>query len=302
MYEENAMSRILGLSWSRHRLYLPDVLWAIPVVMAVVSCGGPVDNPAAPSNPALAGETFKDSTSQMHAVRTAGGQATINVCHRTEGTHDFVLISVAAAALDAHRTHGDGLVGEPVPGQPGKRFWSDCTAVSSVPVLDQSNTTFLTFGGAGAPGSAVTSGQTVAQTFTVGVSGSLTTIDLGLYKDPGTIGDVTLEILPFSVFPTFDFSASLYSTTIPITSIPLLTTALTSIDVSAANLSVTSGEQLAIALHRSAGPANSSPWVVWQDSDPASPYPGGSFFVFHPGFTQWLSVSGDHRFQTWVSP
>jgi hypothetical protein len=166
-------------------------------------------------------------------------------------------------------------------------------------VLDQSNVSFLTFGGNGAPGSFVSPTQSAAQTFTVGVEGLLAQIDIGIYKTGGTSADIRLDVLPFSVFPTFDLSASLFSAVIPIASIPLLTTALTSVDVSGANLAVRSGDQLAIVLSRSILPSGSQ--VVWQDS--ASAYLGGSFFTANPATaTQWTSASGDHRFQSWVTP
>jgi hypothetical protein len=117
----------------------------------------------------------------------------------------------------------------------------------------------------------------------------------------GAIGDVTLSLLPLSTFPEVDLGASLFSSTIPITSIPLLTTTLTTVDVSAANLDVHAGDQLAIVLSRSVGPPD-SPWVIWQDSDFLFPYVGGETFVAHPFSPVWLPVSGDHRFQTWVGP
>jgi hypothetical protein len=181
-----------------------------------------------------------------------------------------------------------------------------CTVVASpalaTPILDQSNITFLTFDGDGAPGSAVIPDQTVAQTFSVGISGVLTQIDLGIYRDADAIGDVTLNLLPASIFPSFDLSPSLLSATIPIMSIPLLTTTLTSVDVSSANLAVHLGDQLAVVLSRSVGSPDSPPWVVWQDSDFLFPYEGGSFFVAHPFIPGWIPVSGDHRFQTWVDP
>ena len=170
----------------------------------------------------------------------------------------------------------------------------------ATPILDQSNITFLTFGGEGAPGSAVSPSQTVAQTFTVGISGALTQVDLGIYRDVGAIGDVTLSLLPVSAFPSFDLNASLFSTTIAITSIPLLTTSLTTVDVSAASLGVQAGDQLAIVLSRSVGPG--VPSVVWQDSHFLFPYEGGETFVAHPPSPVWLPVSGDHRFRTWVDP
>jgi hypothetical protein len=54
----------------------------------------------------------------------------VDVCH-SEGNGGFHLISVSANALDAHRRHGDGLVGDPVPAQPGKIFGPACSVVDA---------------------------------------------------------------------------------------------------------------------------------------------------------------------------
>lgn len=49
------------------------------------------------------------------------------MCHATEGTQDYVPVSIPGEALDAHRSHGDGLVGGAVPLGPGMIFSADCT-------------------------------------------------------------------------------------------------------------------------------------------------------------------------------
>ena len=50
----------------------------------------------------------------------------VDLCHRT-GAGFYVSISVAVSAEPAHRAHGDGKIGEPVTGQPGKTFGSGCS-------------------------------------------------------------------------------------------------------------------------------------------------------------------------------
>lgn len=52
----------------------------------------------------------------------------VNVCHR-EGNGSFHLITVAYQAVQAHRTHGDALPGEAVPGNPGSKFDDTCAQV-----------------------------------------------------------------------------------------------------------------------------------------------------------------------------
>jgi len=61
----------------------------------------------------------------------------------------FILISVAPAAVDAHLAHGDGRVGDPVPGQPDMKFDATCTPVPTEPVT-------ITFAGLTANGSPFT--------------------------------------------------------------------------------------------------------------------------------------------------
>jgi hypothetical protein len=53
-----------------------------------------------------------------------GGQK-VTLCHRT-GAGFYVEITVGAAAEPAHLAHGDGKIGDPVPGQPGKVFGPGC--------------------------------------------------------------------------------------------------------------------------------------------------------------------------------
>ena len=58
-------------------------------------------------------------------------------------------------------------------------------------VLDQSALSYL--GVEPTAGPAVVSMQSVAQTFTVGVAGTLARIDLGIHKSPGATGNVTVD-------------------------------------------------------------------------------------------------------------
>jgi hypothetical protein len=50
----------------------------------------------------------------------------VTLCHRT-GAGFYVIISVGADAEPAHLAHGDGRIGDAVPGMPGKTFSSGCT-------------------------------------------------------------------------------------------------------------------------------------------------------------------------------
>lgn len=50
----------------------------------------------------------------------------VQLCHRT-GNGSYHLIEVSIDAEPAHRAHGDGKIGEPVPGQAGKIFGTNCS-------------------------------------------------------------------------------------------------------------------------------------------------------------------------------
>src|SRR5687768_17334159 len=53
------------------------------------------------------------------APAPGSAQAGVALCHRTEGSTEFVPLTVAVAAVDPHLAHGDVRVGDAVPGQPG---------------------------------------------------------------------------------------------------------------------------------------------------------------------------------------
>jgi hypothetical protein len=50
----------------------------------------------------------------------------VTLCHHT-GSGKYVEITVSVNAEAAHRAHGDGKIGEAVPGMPGKFFGAGCT-------------------------------------------------------------------------------------------------------------------------------------------------------------------------------
>jgi hypothetical protein len=73
------------------------------------------------------------------------------MCHRTNGTNPFILITIAESAVPAHRAHGDAAVGEPVPGDPSKIFDDHCvpTAPSPAPTIAMLDPDHATSGDAG---------------------------------------------------------------------------------------------------------------------------------------------------------
>ena len=55
----------------------------------------------------------------------SGGGQKVQLCHRT-GNGEYHSISVSISAERAHRAHGDGMVGEAVPGSSGRVFTASC--------------------------------------------------------------------------------------------------------------------------------------------------------------------------------
>ena len=59
------------------------------------------------------------------------GQPAVELCHRTNGNQGYIRITVADPAVRAHLKHGDGLVGDPVPGHAETHFDETCRPVES---------------------------------------------------------------------------------------------------------------------------------------------------------------------------
>lgn len=255
----------------------------------LAGCGNGAKNPTAPSatslsvpSPAAPGEAVAQGTSK------------IDICHRTEGAREFVLISVAAASVDAHLRHGDGRVGDPVPNQPGMVFGADCSPIpaSVTAVLDQSfdAPSFLSFGFGG--------DTQLAQTFTVGVTGVLTRIDIEIRRDAG-IPDVVLDVRPTTGgVPVASDAAALVTVVIPSANIPAEFT-FVSVDLTSARIAVTAGDVLALVLRApgAGGALNYS----WQGSATNEYVPGADFFREIP-LLNWSPLFGDLSFRTFVQP
>jgi len=148
----------------------------------------------------------------------------------------------------------------------------------------------------------------ISQTFTVGLSGLLSQVDLQIYKNTGATGDLTFEILATSGgVPVPDSNPPLFQTVISLSSLPTiddpnLNVPLTSVDVSSGGINVTPGEVLALAL-RSPNGSGVPPWTVWRSGP--DQYPRGAEYIEQNQATVWspLTFAGqgqDGGFQTWV--
>jgi hypothetical protein len=118
----------------------------------------------------------------------------ISICH-TEGTGDYHLIDISADAEAAHRAHGDGKVGEPVPGQPGKTFDSSCRPVgASVDLAKFTNNEDAN----SAPGPQITVGSMVTWKYVVKNTGTIDLTAVAVTDDRGVSvncsGQTTLAV------------------------------------------------------------------------------------------------------------
>ena len=85
--------------------------------------------------------TDPDGPELAHTTGTAlsrSGQPKEAVCHRTGEDERYLKISVGRPAVPAHLGHGDGQIGDPVPGQFGRVFDESCLPVPARVLVDAS--------------------------------------------------------------------------------------------------------------------------------------------------------------------
>ena len=94
----------------------------------------------------------------------------VSLCHST-GNGSYHMIDVSNSAESAHRAHGDGKVGDPVPGQPTKVFDRNCSlvAASAVQIVKSTNGQDAN----DAPGPTIAVGSAVTWTYVVTNTGTL---------------------------------------------------------------------------------------------------------------------------------
>lgn len=101
----------------RHHLHRVTYVFLALAGAMLAACS----HPSSPTSP-----TATPITSGTVDASASAGRVTL--CHaRGSGTYDLLTVSDAAEA--AHRAHGDGAVGEPLPGDPTRAFGPDCAAV-----------------------------------------------------------------------------------------------------------------------------------------------------------------------------
>ncbi len=153
------------------------------------------------------------------------------------------------------------------------------------------------------------SDRSYAQTFTVGLAGELSRVGFQVYRTTGATGDLTLQILSTDGgTPSPNSTPPLFETIVPIGDLPTIddpnsAVPITLVDVSSANIAVTPGQVLAIAL-RSPNGSGSPPWTLWRMT--ADSYAGGSSFTQTINSTTWgpstiLGPGQDGGFQAYVN-
>jgi hypothetical protein len=163
--------------------------------------------------------------------------------------------------------------------------------VEAAPILDQQ---YIAVGSAG--GIIVSSTQSVAQTFTVGFDGVLTSVEMQLARNRTAPADPISLAIVNAPGGTPAWSEVLASALIDSSQIGT-SYAFVSADLSAAMLNVVAGQRLGIYLTTQAVASGGgiSPYA-WL-SDQPNPYAGGSSFINHN-----LSGIRDMGFRTFVDP
>jgi hypothetical protein len=146
-------------------------------------------------------------------------------------------------------------------------------------------------------GFGVSSGVSVAQTFTAGITGDMDGIDLALEKNASPTVPLSVEIR--EAFPGFMGATVLAAASIPASAFPGDTPPWFSIPL-AAPVPVTAGSHYAIILHANTVFPNTYSW----DDANADVYAGGTALLAlsSPPTTPWTPAADDQAFKTYVVP
>jgi hypothetical protein len=136
-----------------------------------------------------------------------------------------------------------------------------------------------------------------AQTFTVGVTGTLTSVDVQIAKGSTTGSDLVVDVRTTTGGVPSSDAGILATMSVPASAVSTSPTfSLFSVDFTAFNLGVNTGDVLAVVLS-SAATDN----YLWRATS-ANGYSGGGAFNFSLGSWNTSSSFGDLMFQTWVEP
>ncbi len=151
--------------------------------------------------------------------------------------------------------------------------------------------------------------KVAAQTFTVGVAGTLSKVELALFRSSEFPGEVAVDIAHvISGTPNFSESGKIATQHLPISAIPVadpaapLAKTFVPIDFSSSSVEVSPGDNLAIVLRWSYLGANYIAWWENNSSDPS--YAGGTFFTYDVIMQSSANIGGsvyDGQFRTYVT-
>lgn len=170
---------------------------------------------------------------------------------------------------------------------------------NAVPVLDQE---YDPIGGVGIlVGQLVDNTQSVAQTFTVGLGGLLSRVDLMLSRGNTATGTFTVSILSTTGGVPVGSGNVLFSQTFPVTALPDFNTGIPTfmpVNVSSA-IVVSPGAVLAVAVtYGGSGPGNG---VLWLSRFNNNAYPNGAGYTGDGDLsTSWSLIPDDLGFRTFV--
>jgi len=136
-----------------------------------------------------------------------------------------------------------------------------------------------------------------AQTFTVGVGGVLTRIDVQLQGFETNTGPLLYDVLPLEGdgSPVEDSAQALATGIVPFDAIPIGGWDFVAIERLA--IQVEPGDRLAIVLRVPAESSDLTSWLVAPEA-----YAGGSRFCRGVCSAEWNSLGTSFRFRTWVDP
>ena len=151
--------------------------------------------------------------------------------------------------------------------------------------------------------------KVAAQTFTVGVSGTLSKVELAIQRSSDFPGSVSVDIARVVAgTPDYSQSGRLANQTLAVSSIPVqdpntpLAKTFVPIDFSSSNLAVNAGDYLAIVLRPSYTGSNYIGW--WENNSSQPSYEGGTYFTYDVVMQSGADIGGsinDAQFRTYVT-
>lgn len=174
---------------------------------------------------------------------------------------------------------------------------SALTLAEASPVLDQ-----LSDATGGGMSSGVLWFNSNAQTFTAGISGTLSSVGLMLNRESQSTGAFTLSILDVASGVPNGSGVTLFSQDFSVSGLPIgaFNFVFSDFDISSGNVMVTAGEQYAIALTYSLG-TNADNWLLWDAN--FDRYAWGSLFIGDGDLVGWSNAytsRDDAGFRTFV--